>query len=166
VARPIPINSAGTRQPFGLGTASSHLFSPVDRLVPQPPNVAAHISTLFIKRIMLVASGLVGIVAVLSATGLWEDLAAARFGLDERDAFGLLAFGVYLLATALYTACTTRLLRNLNRAPWDTRAMAYADLIVGGAVTLTLGVAIMAIGAIFVALAWLGAALLNWTKEG
>lgn len=115
---------------------------------------------------MLVVSGLVGIVVVLSATGLWEDLATARFGLSERGTLGLLAAGVYLLATALYTACKTRLLRDLNRAPWDTRAMAYANFIIGGAVTLTLGVAIMAIGAIFMALAWLGAALLNWTKEG
>ena len=82
---------------------------------------------------------------MIFSLGLWSPLAASSMGLDERGAFFLLVGGVYLLATTLYVAWRTRLLQDLQRAPWDARLMAYANLGVGGAVSAALGLVTLAV---------------------
>jgi hypothetical protein len=106
-------------------------------------------------------SGLTGGLAVVSGLELWPALAASNMGLDDRGAFFLLVSGVYLLATTLYAAWRTRLLQDLQRAPWDARLMAYANLGIGGAVSAALGVMALAVVAIILLLVGVIALLLS-----
>ena len=84
-------------------------------------------------------------------------------GLDEQGAFFLLVAGVYLLATTLYAAWRTRLLQDLDEAPWDARLMAYANLGIGGVVSAAFGVFALAAAAVILLLVGLIALLLSGT---
>ena len=75
--------------------------------------------------------------------------------MDKQGAFYLLAIGVYLLATTLYAAWRTRLLQDIRRAPWDARLMTYANLGVGGAISLVVCLVFLALVALLWILAWL-----------
>jgi hypothetical protein len=162
VAKPIPINDAGLRPRRRLDARAFAPILGVDyQIPPSPPDVASDNRPSFIRQVLLLISGLAGGLAVISALGLWKDLAATRLGMGNQGAFCLLVAGVYLLATTLYAAWKTRLLNNLNQAPWDARLMAYANLAVGGSIILTLGVVVLAIVAVVVALAWFVALLLS-----
>jgi hypothetical protein len=164
MAKPIPTNDAGLR---GRRRFAGAAFAPTSgvahRVPPASPDVASNNRSLFGGQILLLVSGLTGGVAVISALGLWTGLAATRLGMDNQGAFYLLVTGVYLLATTLYAAWKTRLLNNLDQTPWDARLMVYANLVVGGSIILILGMAVLAIVAIVVALAWFGALLLSGT---
>jgi hypothetical protein len=90
-------------------------------------------------------------------------LAASSVGLDEQAEFLLLVSGVYLLATTFYAAWRTRLLQDLHQAPRDARLMAYANLGVGGVVSMALGVMALAIVGIILLLVGFIALLLSGT---
>lgn len=162
MARPIPINEAGLRRGRRFDAETFvPAWSVTQQATPAPSDVASNGRPSFNGQALLLVSGLTGGLAVVSALELWPELAATSLGLDEQGAFYLLVGGVYLLATTLYAAWQTRLLRDLNQAPWDARLMAYANLAVGGVIALTLGVAVLAMVAIIAALAWLGALVLS-----
>ena len=173
MARPIPINQAGL-QHGGQFHAQAHVpawgipqQAPVPvRAAPRqaaapPPMAVAQDSWTATGMLLLGVSGLTGGVAVISSLELWPALAANNMGLDERGAFFLLVSGIYLLATTLYAVWRTRLLQNLRHAPWDARLMAYANLGVGGVVSVALGVMALAIVDIILLLAGLAALLLS-----
>jgi hypothetical protein len=162
MAIPVPINEAGLRGKHYFDTAT---FAPVwdipQQTRPTLPTITPDDRSPFKRESLLLVSGLTGGLAIVSALGLWPALAATSLGLDEQGAFYLMVFGVYLLATTLYAAWRTRLLHNMGQAPWDARLMAYANLGVGGAVMLILGVIALAVVGIVMMLVWLGALLLS-----
>jgi len=162
VAVPIPINEAGLRGRHYFETVT---FVPVcdipQQIRPTPPTTTPDDRAPFRREVLLLVSGLTGGLAIVSALGLWPVLAATSLGLDEQGAFYLTVIGVYLLATTLCATWRTRLLRNVSQAPWDARLMAYANLAVGGAVMLILGVIALAVVGIVMILVWLGALLLS-----
>jgi hypothetical protein len=88
-------------------------------------------------------------------------LAVADWSLDDRAIFYLLVSGIYLLATAIYAAWQTHWLRAMDRAPWDARLMAYANLSVGGTIILTLGLVVLAVVAAITVVAGLAVLLLG-----
>lgn len=150
MARPIPANPAGLQRRYTYEAVARPFVPaqpvprPVPRQVQQPapaarPHAAGQEDTLPWEQLLLLVSALTGGLAIVAALELWPPLALAAGGLDERGAFYLLMGGVYVLATALYAAWRTRLLRDLDGAPWDARLMAYANLGVGGAVSLAMG---------------------------
>lgn len=168
MARPIPINETGMRRGRRFDAqAFAPAWGVTQRAPPASPDVGSGGRSSFggqvLLQALLLVSGLAGGLAVVSALGLWPKLAATSLGLNEQGAFYLLAGGVYLLATTLYAAWRTRLLHDLNQAPWDARLMAYANLAVGGAVGLMLGAVALVVVVIIVALALFGALLLSGT---
>lgn len=162
MARPIPMNEAGLRRGRRFDAVT---FAPTWEGIQQapaaPPNAVSDGRSSLTGQALLLVSGLMGGLAVVSALGPRPELTATNLGLDEQGAFYLLVVGVYLLATTLYAAWRTRLLHDLNQAPWDARVMAYVSLATGGVVVLVLGVAVLAMVAIIAALAWLGALVLS-----
>jgi hypothetical protein len=161
MAKPIPVNEAGLRRGRRFDAQTSPAWGFTRGAPPAPREVVSGDRLLFTWQALLLVSGLTGGLVVVSALGPWPELAATNLGLDEQGAFYLLVVGVYLLATTLYAVWRTRLLHDLNQAPWDARVMAYISLAVGGVVVLILGVAVLAMVAIIVALAWLGALVLS-----
>lgn len=115
--------------------------------------------------VFLLVSGLVGSLAIVSALGVWPALAAADLGLEDQEVFYLLAGGIYLLATAFYAGWRTRLMRGFHEAPWDARLMALANMAVGGALALALGVVTMAMVAVVLLLAGLCILLFSGTSR-
>ena len=175
MARPIPINQGGLRreqrfhaQPYAPAWGVPQpIQAPVRRVARQAPalhpRAVGQESWRLMGILLLAASCLTGGLAVTFSLGLWPPSAASSVGLDEQGAFFLLVAGVYLLATTLYAAWRTRLLQDMDEAPWDARLMAYANLGVGGAVSAALGVMALAAAAVILLLVGLIALLLSGT---
>ena len=127
MAAPIPINRAGLRHRrrfHARAYAPAWQMPPPDglrarggaRRVPDDPRQAVGPgSRLPIALLLLGVSGLTGGLAVVLSLAPWPALAPSSMGLDERGTFFLLVAGVYLVATTLYAAWRTRLLRELNQ---------------------------------------------------
>jgi hypothetical protein len=175
MARPIPINEAGLQhgrrfnaQPYapawGIPWPAQAPVRRVAQRAPAPrPRAAEQESWRSMGILLLAASCLAGALAVTFSLELWSPLAASSVGLDEQAEFLLLVSGVYLLATTFYAAWRTRLLQDLHQAPWDARLMAYANLGVGGVVSMALGVMALAIVGIILLLVGFIALLLSGT---
>jgi hypothetical protein len=94
---------------------------------------------------LVLLSGAVGGLALISGLGLCPPLDAASLGLDEWGCFLVLAGGAYLVAMFLYAAWRTRWLRDLDTACWDARLAAYACIVAGGALVLGTAAAVVVV---------------------
>ncbi len=156
MARPIPTNPAGL-QPRPYAVTRPAVAGRV-RPRPAPPPAGPAFARARAARgvgqaqphrqLLWLVSVLTGGLALASALDLCPPLAASELGLDGRGAFYLLVAGAYLLASALYGGWRTRLLVELDGAPWDARLMVYASLAVGGVVSVAL--ALLAVAAVAV----------------
>lgn len=111
--------------------------------------------------ILLLVSGVVGSLAVLAVMDVWPILSAAVRRLEDRELFYLLAGGIYLVATTIYAAWRTRLMRDLSGAPADARLVALVNMAVGAAPVFALGVAVMAVVAVVLIMLAISALLLS-----
>ena len=129
---------------------------------PGPTGQTFHssLSISLIPPLLLVVSGLSGALAIVSALGVWPAVAAANLGLDESAAFYLLAGGVYTVATVFYVIWQTQFLQNLDQLPADVWFMVCLDLLIGGAVILAVGIALLATIILLVLLVGLGMLLI------
>jgi hypothetical protein len=162
MVRPIPINMAGLwpeARPFNESAVWSWGIQGRDQATPS--SLIESVRSVADWPPLLVVSGLTGGLIMISTLELWPELAALNLGLDNYGAFYLLVSGVYLVATSLYAAWRTRLLRNVRQAAWDTRVMAYANLAVGLAVLLVLLLAFLVLVALVMIPVYLGALLLS-----
>ncbi len=127
---------------------------------PAGQTVRSSLPIFLIPPLLLVVSGLSGALAIVSALGVWPAVAAANLGLDESAAFYLLAGGVYTVATVFYVIWQTQFLQNLDQLPADVWFMVCLDLLIGGAVILAVGIALLATIILLVLLVGLGMLLI------
>lgn len=151
MARPIPTNPAGLQgryrvvaAPTWAGRGRPRPAPPLTRPDGGPPAALEAGQPRPHRQLLLLSSALTGLLAIVSALEDWLPLATSA--LDDRGTFWLLVAGAYVLGTALYAAWRTRLLHELDQAPGDVQLMAYANLGVGGVVSLVLG--LMALAAV------------------
>lgn len=147
MARPVPVNQVGMRYAQQYDAQAYVPAWPIARPAPalaraRPRGAPARLPGAVVQAswrpkgvALLAASFLAGGLAVASGLGLRDPFVASSIGLDERGSFFLLAAGVYLLATTLYAAWRTQLLKDLSVAPQDVRLMAFASMAIGGLVT-------------------------------
>jgi hypothetical protein len=166
MARPIPINSAGLQHRNHTNAAS---FAPIrqgaHQVRDEGEDLVPNNGASFVQRVLFLLSGLIGSLVVTSVLGLWPELSPTSLGLGDRGAFCLLVSGTYLVATSLYAALKTRMLADVDQAPWDARLMAYANIALGGSIALGFGMIVFAMLAIVVSLVWMGAFLLSRSRD-
>ncbi len=147
MARPIPSNPAGLQSPYHTAVQQPYHAVAQPYVSARParwrPAVLRAANPSRLQQGFLLISTLTGGLAIVTSLELLPTLTASSLGLGERGAFFLLMAGLYLLVSGCYAAFRTRLLRNLNQAPWDARLLAFSNLAVGGAVSAALVMALL-----------------------
>jgi len=166
-AAPPLLPTPGERQslevPYNLNNASFvHNISPGPVEQTPPPSLSRILVAL--SRFLLLVSGLVGILAIVSALGFWPVIAAEELGLDQVETFCLLVGGGYTLTSTLYVIWQTRFLQDRDNLAIRVHLMMYINLFIGGAVSLAVIIALFAVAAILLLLAGLGALLIHGSR--
>jgi hypothetical protein len=147
MAQPIPSNPAGLQAQV-YDQVQPRYHAAVQSLVPARPApwrpaIIRSGNASPVRQGFLLASALTGGLAVAMSLELVPPVTASLLGMGEHGAFYLLMAGIYLLASAGYAAYRTRLLHDLDQAPWDVRLLTYGNLVVGGAASVALVAALL-----------------------